>query len=274
MVFNSTATPLTEEAAAIEELRAALGEVPRLSVGPPLDEPSLLLRFVRGYGCNVKEATKAFEAMMAYRVEHGIDAAREEMFAASPNDVQPQPRWPIELPRFEPLVTLTGEGLVRPLGQSAEGNPATLVLLHHYDLKRVQKAGLTPLLVQLQQYIDEWWWCELCARSAAAGRLLARDDIIFVAKIGLFQFDIGCARIFSQVLAGAKHYPESVAHIMSVGNFRALVAMYNAVIRPFMPQHTKEKILVFGRDLESNTIRSGLNLEPATMEALLERTAQ
>ena len=37
----------------------------------------------------------------------------------------------------------------------------------------------------------------------AAGWLLARDDVVYVAKIGLFQFDVGCARLCSTVVLAA-----------------------------------------------------------------------
>lgn len=275
MVFDSRPVPNEAEAAAIQEMQHLLSsdESPVLvppADGPALDSPARLLRFVRGYGCKPTDAANAFRHMLAYRAAHRLEAARAEMYAASSADGQPL--WPIELPRFKPIVDLIGDGLARRIGESACGNPATLVLLHHYDLRRVIQAGLTALLVNLQQYLDEWWSIELDVRSAAAGKLLARDDIIYVAKIGLFQFDLACARVFSQALAGAKHYPETVAHIMSTGNGKALVAMYNAVIRPFMPQHTKEKILVLGKDLNAPSIRDGLDLDEATMQRLLEAT--
>ena len=60
------------------------------------------------------------------------------------------------------------------------------------------------------------------------------------------------------------------AGITSTGNSGALVAMYNAVIRPFMPAHTREKLHVVGKDLVAAAPK--LELEEDTMRALLEQT--
>jgi len=268
MVFVSGETPTEAEATAIEKLRELIGVVPPAKVGPALDAPASLLRWVRGYQLDAKEAAKAFAQMLAYRADNSIDAAREEMFAASDDGASPV--WPADLPRFKKLVEITGDGLMRRIGHAASGNPATLVLLHEYQLKQVIKAGLVALIIQLQQYQDEWWSVELFEQSIAAGYLLARDDIVHAGDLGLFHFDIACARAFPQVLAGSKHYPEVSARIISVGNGKALIAMYNAVIRPFMPAHTKEKIQVFGKDLNTSANVGSLALEPATLHTLLE----
>ena len=44
--------------------------------------------------------------------------------------------------------------------------------------------------------------------------------------------------------------------------------MYNAIIRPLMPQHTKEKLLVLGRDLSSLAV----HLDAATLARLRQMT--
>ena len=242
MGFDPRPQPDEAEAQAIKELKGLIGEVPKPSVGPPLDAPASLLRFVRGYALNASDAAKAFEKMLEYRKERSIEAARAEMMAASKDG---EPVWPADLPKFAPLVEISGPGLMRRIGSALGGHPATLVLLHKYEVKKIIRAGLVAMLIEFQQYQDEWWSLHLASRSEAAGKLLARADVIHAGELGIFHFDLGCARVFpqvrrvegaaervrsgamavspsslrpcarAQVLASAKHYPESCARTRS-----------------------------------------------------------
>jgi len=208
-------------------------------------EQLLLLRFVRG---NAKErqplaaAAAAYRSMIEWRLEHGMAQVRAEL---TPEGAE-RSLWPLTLPRFKPLVECIGTGLAHRLGSDAEGNPSSLVLLHLYDLKKILREGLADKLIECQRFIDEYWSIELERASLRSSRLVARHDIIFVGLLGLFHFDIASIRLFPRLLAGSKHYPESVRRITSAGNFRAIVGMYNRLIRPLVPTHTAEKLNVLG----------------------------
>ena len=156
---------------------------------------------------------------------------------------------------------------------TAAGNPATLCLIHLFDVRKVIREGLAPLLIELQQWQDEWWHVTLLRSSERAGKLLARCDVTHVAELSLFHFDIASSRVLRHVLEGAKHYPESCARIVSTGNNRVLIAMYNSIIRPFVPAHTREKLVVLGRDLESDESRECISFDDTTFSALLELTS-
>ena len=275
MVFNTAIAATDAESTAVDGLKAALAscDIPKQAHGPPLDHEQTLLRFVRGYNLNVKEATKAFKDMLEYRAANGVDAAREAMYAAATNG--DELAWPATgLAKFAPLVACTGGGLMQRIGNSINGMPATLCLLHLYDVKQVLKQGLGPLLVELQQHQDEWWAVTLLQSSLAAGAMHARQDVVGAHDLGLFHFGISEARTLMKVLEGSKHYPESSAKIISVGNGKALVAMYNGVIKPFMPAHTKEKILVLGRDIENDKNREAIGFDEAAFAKLLEMTGR
>ena len=220
------------------------------------------------YGLNVKDAASAFGEMLAYRHSTLIDEAREAMYAAKSSD-DAELAWPASLPKFEPLVEVTGGGLMRRIGHSSNGCPATLCLIHLYDVKAVIKAGLASLLIELQQWQDEWWAITLLRESEAAGSMLARVDVVHVAELSLFHFDIAASKLLMKVLEGSKHYPESSARIVSSGNGKALLAMYNAVIKPFMPAHTKQKLLVLGKDIEKPNNKEAIGFDEPTFSQLL-----
>ena len=95
--------------------------------------------------------------------------------------------------------------------------------------------------------------------------MIPRVDVVHVAELGLFHFDIASARLLPKVLEGSKHYPETAARIVSTGNGKALLAMFNSIIKPFMPQHTKEKIQVLGKDLASESNRQVLGLDQSDL---------
>ena len=274
MVFETRIAANEAEQAAIAGLKEAIAssDVPKQSSGPQLDDELSLLRFVRGYSLDVKDAAKAFDDMLQYRKAHSIDAAREAMYAAAAEG--DELAWPAALPKFAPLVECTGAGLMRRIGKSAGGMPATLCLLHLYDVRKVIKAGLQPLLIELQQHQDEWWGVTLLTTSRTDGSLHARMDVVGAHDLGLFHFGISEARCLMKVLEGAKHYPESSARIVSVGNGKALLGMYNAVIKPFMPAHTKEKILVLGREIEKTAARDAIGFDDPTFAKLLEMTGR
>ena len=273
MVFNSQLAANPEEAACLASFKEALAqnfEIPKLSCGPPLDHDLTLLRFVRGYHLNLKDATKAFGEMLAYRAANKIDEAREAMYAAKSAE-DDELAWPATgISKFEPLVKVTGGGLMRRIGQSANGCPATLCLIHLYDVKAVVKAGLGDLLVELQQWQDEWWGITLLQKSEQHGSMLARVDVVHVAELSLFHFDISASKQLMKVLEGSKHYPESSARIVSSGNGKALLAMYNAVIKPFMPAHTKQKLLVLGKDIEKPSNKEAIGFDEKTFSVLLD----
>ena len=163
---------------------------------------------------------------------------------------------------------------MRCIGKGSTGMPATLCLLHLYDVKKVIKENLAALLLELQQYQDEYWNVTLHHSSTQANALHARVDVVGAHELGLFHFGISEAKLLMKVLEGAKHYPESCARIVSVGNGKALLAMYNAVIRPFMPAHTKEKILVLGRDIEKAGHQEQIGLDDEAYAALLGLTGR
>ena len=275
MVFNAVLSASAAEQAAIDGLKTGIAamEVPKLAHGPELDDAQTLLRFVRGYHLNVKDAVKAFGDMLAWRKANNIDAMREDMYAAAAESTE-ELLWPHQLKKFEPLVACTGGGLMRRIGTSVNGMPATLCLLHLYDVKKVIKEGLASLLLELQQYQDEYWHVALHRSSHAAGAMHARVDVVGAHELGLFHFGISEARLLMKVLEGAKNYPETCARIVSVGNGKALLAMYNAVIRPFMPQHTKDKILVLGRDIERPSCQEQIGFDDAAYATLLELTGR
>ena len=85
MVFDSNLRATEAESACLASLRDAIKDmdIPTPSSGPPIDHESILLRFARGYGLNVKDAAKAFAEMLSYRSTNNIDAAREAMYAAA-----------------------------------------------------------------------------------------------------------------------------------------------------------------------------------------------
>jgi hypothetical protein len=215
-----------------------------------------------------RDAAKAFSDMLAYRSANQIDAAREAMYAAKSSE-DDELAWPASLAKFEPLVKVTGGGLMRRIGHSSNGCPATLCLIHLYDVKAVLREGLGPLLVELQQWQDEWWGITLLRKSEAAGSMLARVDVVHVAELSLFHFDIAASKQLMKVLEGSKHYPESSARIVSSGNGRALLAMYNTVIKPFMPAHTKQKLLVLGKDIESKSNKEAIGFDEPAYATLL-----
>ena len=270
MVFNQRFTPDEAEREAIANLKAAIShfEVPKLPHDPQHDDEITLLRFVRGYHGKVKDAAKAFEEMLEYRKANSVDAMRAALVDGEALC------WPQELAKFAPLVACTGGGLMRHLGLSLSGMPATVCLIHLYDVKKVIKEGLVPLLLELQQHQDEYWHVRLHRSSLAARAVHARVDVIGAHELGMFHFGVSEARVLMRVLEGAKHYPESCAHIVSVGNGKALVAMYNAVIRPFMPRHTKEKIVVMGRDIENTKCQEQIGVDDAAYASLLELTGR
>ena len=274
MVFDTRIAADEAEQAAISGLTDAIAsfDIPEQKCGPQLDDELILLRFVRGYSLKVKDAAKAFGEMLEYRKANSIDAARETMFAAAEGE---ELAWPATgLPKFAPLVECTGKGLMRRIGKSVSDMPATLCLLHLYDVRTVIKAGLQPLLVELQQFQDEWWHVTLHTTSKHDGSLHARVDVVGAHDLSLFHFGVGEARCLMKVLEGSKHYPESSARIVSVGNGKALLTMYNAVIKPFMPAHTKEKIQVLGRDIEKPANREAIGFDEGTFAALLEMTGR
>ena len=275
MVFNTAIATTDAEKTAIDGLKAAIAslDVPKQKVGPPLDHELTLLRFVRGYNLDVKDATKAFSEMLQYRAANGIDEKREAMYAAATKG--DELAWPVTgLAKFAPLVACTGAGLMHQLGKTSNGMPATFVPLHLYDVKAVLRQNLGPLLIELQQHQDEWWAVTLLQSSLAAGAMHAVVQVVGAHELGLFHFGISEARMLMKVLEGSKHYPESSGKIISVGNGKALLAMYNAVIKPFMPQHTKEKILVLGRDIETDKNKDALGLDEAAYAKLLEMTGR
>ena len=275
MVFDTRLTADEAEQAAIRGLKDELSsfEIPKQKSGPQLDDELILLRFVRGYNLKVKDAAKAFGEMLEYRKANQIDAAREAMYAAAAEGEELA--WPATgMPKFAPLVECTGEGLMRRIGKSMRGMPATLCLLHLYDVRKVIKAGLQALLVELQQHQDEWWYVTLLTTSRRDDSMHARVDVVGAHDLGLFHFGVGEARCLMKVLEGSKHYPESSARIVSVGNGKALLTMYNAVIKPFMPAHTKEKIQVLGREIEKAANREAIGFDDATFAALLEMTGR
>ena len=87
--------------------------------------------------------------------------------------------------------------------------------------------------------------------SVAAGRVVGRVELVYTADMKLNHFGIRAIRFFPKILAGSKHFPESARRIVSIGNNKVAVTLYQRVIRPFVPAHTKEKLIILGRDLRS-----------------------
>ncbi|KAH8048821.1 potassium channel [Aureococcus anophagefferens] len=188
------------EQAQLVALRKALNAVPPLP-GPALDDDLCLLRFLRGYAREkepLRAAAAAFEAMVH-----------------------------------------TGAGLVRRLGWSKDGlHPVTLCLIHKYDVSGVLRSKLGDDLLAFQRYVDEYWLLELHRLSVAAGRVVGRVELVYTADMKLNHFGIRAVRFFPKILAGSKHFPESARRIVSIGNNKVAVALYQRVIRPFVPAHT------------------------------------
>ena len=263
------AAPASEaEKEQLKALRAALADeaIPPVP-GPAIDEDLNLLRFVRGYAREkrpIQAAARAFKSMLQWRAQNGMDAARGEMLAG-PGD---EPRWPLELERFATLKAQTGDGLARRLGTSRDGMPVTLCLIHRYDVSGVLRARLGDDLLAFQRYLDEYWLVELQRRSRSVGRVVGRIDLVYTADMKLNHFGFKAIAFFPKILGGSKHYPESAARIVSIGNNKVAVALYNRVIRPFVPAHTKEKLTILGRDLESESIVACMDLDEPTTAAL------
>ncbi|KAK7235159.1 hypothetical protein SO694_00143033 [Aureococcus anophagefferens] len=255
------------EQAQLVALRKALNAVPPLP-GPALDDDLCLLRFLRGYAREkepLRAAAAAFEAMLIWREDHSMDAARAELLAAG----AAEPTWPAALPRFAALVASTGAGLVRRLGWSKDGlHPVTLCLIHKYDVSGVLRSKLGDDLLAFQRYVDEYWLLELHRLSVAAGRVVGRVELVYTADMKLNHFGFRAVRFFPKILAGSKHFPESARRIVSIGNNKVAVALYQRVIRPFVPAHTKEKLIILGRDLRSARVVAAMDLDAATTAAL------
>ena len=255
------------EQAQLVALRKALTDVPPLP-GPALDDDLCLLRFLRGYAREkepLRAAAAAFHAMLSWRKDHSMDAARAELLAAG----AAEPTWPAALPRFAALVASTGAGLVRRLGWSKDGlHPVTLCLIHKYDVSGVLRSKLGDDLLAFQRYVDEYWLLELHRLSVAAGRVVGRVELVYTADMKLNHFGLRAIRFFPKILAGSKHFPESARRIVSIGNNKVAVALYQRVIRPFVPAHTKEKLIILGRDLRSARVVAAMDLDAATTAAL------
>lgn len=73
--------------------------------------------------------------------------------------------------------------------------------------------------------------------------------IIYVGELSLFHFDLPALRLLPAIMAGSKNYPESVCRIVAAGNSRAGLALYNKVIKHFVPAHTRQKLHVLGREV-------------------------
>ena len=101
--------------------------------------------------------------------------------------------------------------------------------------------------------------CGILRRDPAARAGVHRKTKMYIAA----------SKQLMKVLEGSKHYPESSARIVSSGNGRALLAMYNAVIKPFMPAHTKQKLLVLGKDIEKQSNKDAIGFDEATFTTLL-----
>ena len=249
MVFASSIEPTEAERAAMEALKASISSPLPAVQGPPIDDDLTLLRFVRGYAKEkdaAKAAKDAFEAMLGFREATGANERRAVMYAAKRDGEELA--YPIDLPRFAALKALIGPGLPMPLGSSCEGSPTVGIQMHEYDLKKVIKADLVEQFIEFQQFTDEYWCVELAARSRSTNQMLARTIIVNVQHVGLFFFDMASIKLLPRISESMKHYPESVSRIVSCGNGKILLALYNSVIKPFVPAHTREKLFALGRE--------------------------
>ena len=145
------------------------------------------------------------------------------------------------------------------LGVDGQGYPTTVVVLEKYKLKRVCAAGLAPLLIESQLYLDCYRDLVLHRRSerlgtGLVGALAAFHDLILVENIGVAPFDLAGLRLIRTISENAQHYPETVGRITSCGNGWWAVAAWKA-IRPFVPVRTTQKITVLGAQYTAQLAR-------------------
>jgi hypothetical protein len=206
-----------------------------------------MLRFVRGYRASssaegLAEAVDAYKKMVAYRAEHELDTIRAAVVAAGEGDALV---WPFQMEEFQPLVDIIGKGLMHELGCDKDGRVLTICMICFFDLKKVIKQKLQPLISRAQMFLDEYWNLKLEYLSEQRGKLVARHDMINVLHLPLTHFDLPSLRLITSITEGSKHYPESVARITSCGNGVVAVTAWG-FIKHFVPKHTTKKIRVLG----------------------------
>jgi len=240
-----------EESAKIIELKAMTKEAAAKieSSNPEAVSDFKYLRFLRGYKGNVSKAAVAFQEMTDWRIENNVAEAVAALKKAEEEDGKLP--FPYDMPMFQPLVEAFGtkESLMRfyPDNMDKGGNLLTSVAVGLYDLRKVVRAGLQDLLVKSNIYVDVYFELNLERLSVKNQRLVQRHDLLLICNpsIGIFQFSPSTLKLIRSVSMNSKHFPESIAKITSCGNNMVAVGIW-AIIKPFVPKHTTEKISVFG----------------------------
>jgi hypothetical protein len=241
---------LRDSATAIEKEKIALMKAKIgdgiLSKSPLCDQEenvceNKFLRFLRGYEDDAEKAADAYLAFLEFREENQIDAKRQQI-------VEHDYLYPNEWPEYKPIRDITAKGMRACYSKDHYGNIVTVTEIGECDVKGVIKAGLEDLYIDYNMTLEEWYNIELHKRSKEAKRLVGRQDIINVANLGSFQFNIQCYKLLQKATLGGTHYPEGSVRITSVGNGWMAIKMWNNVISPFVPERTKMKIRACGHD--------------------------
>ena len=141
------------------------------------------------------------------------------------------------------------------------GNLVTLTDVGELNIRAIIAEGLSDLYVEYLQALEEWFNLELHRRSVESGKLIGRQDVLTVEKLGVFQFDLASMSLFHRATLSATHYPESTAMISSCGNGAMAIWAWNNFIRPFIPERTKMKIRALGTEFTQALVEGGIEIE-------------
>jgi hypothetical protein len=181
-------TPISEdERAIVLEMRAELSDdlADHLRQGhaqhPELIHDWKLIRFLRGYKASVKDACKAYRAMLAFRVKREADAVRATMLADCPCAASAADgytrqellnmRWPYLLERFAPLLDGVWGGVSPVLHHKSDvyGNVFTTTVFSQYKFPAILAAGLGEEWLEMVLHCDCYFDLLLHAESVKRG---------------------------------------------------------------------------------------------------------
>eukprot|EP00656_Telonema_subtile_P048165 TRINITY_DN5667_c0_g1_i3.p1 TRINITY_DN5667_c0_g1~~TRINITY_DN5667_c0_g1_i3.p1 ORF type:complete len:487 (+),score=115.79 TRINITY_DN5667_c0_g1_i3:64-1524(+) len=228
-----------------------------------------MLRFLRGHH-TVPEACSAFRNMLAYRKERNVDQAREELLAGVllPNNRLDVARftdvkWPYTLPKFERLRKHAWDGLMPCVnhGTDALGNPLTFTYFRYYNLNGVVNANLQDLWLRLSLYCDVYSDLLLHELSVQTGRMIARHDIVDADGVGPTTMGTSAIRLIGRVGESSEQYPEMIVRTTAVNFGGVELAVFNNLIKPFLPEQTISKFAAHGTEYELQAIPQ--NTRPA-----------
>ena len=229
-----------EEAVQILAMREAVGELPEFAV-KEVAHDYFFLRFLRGYQHNVKQASKAYLDMLAYREESDVKAIHDEL-------VREGMPWPWDMAQFEELRAVVGpKGHLHLHTHDLSGNILTHTLVEPTlnGMRAAIKAGLTQSYVRMFAYLDEWMLITQHKLCCERGHMVGEHMIVDVAGIGMFSFG-GVIDLLKQFGKSSKHYAERLVHIDDVNNTKLAMLIW-PVIAPWIPKHTAAKLRVSGK---------------------------